>query len=143
MSAALKKGDLVRIGNNRKVYRVHVAPHLTPTPITPMPPSGCIGPPTSTCPRRRLATSVGAGIMSAMPNPTYQQALADARRVGAARADDAGQIALLCETAVQSVCGAVAPRLVYEGAMKRGLSGKDFGRLLGNDPQEIERLQWV
>ena len=81
--------------------------------------------------------------MSAMAHPSYEQALADARRVGAAKADDAGQIAQLCNTAVQTVCGAVAPRLVYEGAMKKGLSGKEFGRLMGSDPQQIERLQWV
>lgn len=73
----------------------------------------------------------------------YEDALAESRRVGAAHADDAGQIAGLCESAVQAVCGAVSPKLVYEGAMKKGLSAKEFGRLLGSDPRAIEALQWL
>ncbi|WP_301123989.1 hypothetical protein [Mycolicibacterium fortuitum] len=71
--------------------------------------------------------------------PTYEQALAAARRVGAAHADDAGQIAGLCDSTVQILCGAVAPRLVYDAAMKKGLS--EFSRLLADDCAAIEALQ--
>lgn len=78
-----------------------------------------------------------------MRYPTYDEALANARKVGAARSDDAGQIASLCNTVVQTACGAVAPRLVYEGAMKRGLTSQEFGRLMGSDPGAVAALQWV
>lgn len=75
--------------------------------------------------------------------PTYEQALAAARRVGAAHADDAGQIAGLCDSTVQILCGAVAPRLVYDGAIKKGLTAVEFSRLLADDCAAIEALQCI
>jgi hypothetical protein len=78
-----------------------------------------------------------------MSVPSYEEALAEARRVGAANVGDAGQIAGLCASVLQTVCGAVSPKLVYEGAMKKRLSGQEFGRLMGTDPRSIEELQWL
>ena len=73
----------------------------------------------------------------------YATALAEARRVGASPADNAGLIALLCATTVQRMVGAVAPPLVYAGAMNKGLTATEFARLMAEDPRAVEDLMWA
>lgn len=78
-----------------------------------------------------------------MSHPSYDEALASLRRIGAAHADDAGQIAGLCSSTLQIACGAVSPKLVFEGAMKKGLTAKQFAALMSTDPLAVAELQWL
>ncbi|GAS94897.1 hypothetical protein MMAG44476_21822 [Mycolicibacterium mageritense DSM 44476 = CIP 104973] len=78
-----------------------------------------------------------------MSHPTYDEALTSLRRIGAAHADTAGQIAGLCSSTLQITCGALSPKLVYEGAMKRGLTVKEFATMMSTDPHAVSELQWL
>jgi hypothetical protein len=77
-----------------------------------------------------------------MTATTYAAALAAAKRVGASRADDAGLMALFCESSIQLLCGAVSPQLVWEGAQLKGLTTKELMDL-AQDPRAIDDLQWT
>lgn len=74
---------------------------------------------------------------------TYEEALAEAKRVGVRRASDPAAMAAFCESNIQFLCGAVSPRLVWEGAMKRGMTLLDLGRLAGSDTSAVAELMWV
>lgn len=74
---------------------------------------------------------------------SYEKALAQARVVGAGKADNEGQIAQLCESVLPSMCGAVSPKLVFEGAIKKGMRATEFSRLMASDPLAIADLQWI
>jgi hypothetical protein len=78
-----------------------------------------------------------------MSHPTFDEALASARRVGAAHTDTAGQIAGLCSSVLQLTCGALSPKLVYSGAMKQGLSVAQFSQMMSTEPHAVEQLQWL
>lgn len=73
---------------------------------------------------------------------TYEEALAEARRVGVGVCSDAAAMAAFCAANVQLLCGAVSPRLVWEGAQRRGLSSLELGRLAGSDPKAVADLMW-
>lgn len=82
--------------------------------------------------------------MSNTIEPTaYNDALTEARRVGASQASDKGVMALFCENTIQILCGAVSPKLVWEGAQAAGLTAKDLARLAGTDAAAVDNLQWV
>lgn len=75
---------------------------------------------------------------------TYQQTLTQARKIGAARASDAGLIALFCASpALQQLCGAVSANLVFAGSQSKGLTFREFARLAHDDPAAIEALMWL
>lgn len=74
---------------------------------------------------------------------TYEEALAEARTTGLSRCSDAAAMAAFCADSVQLVLGAVSPRLMWEGAQKRGLSFKQFAALCVEDPGEAVNLQWL
>ncbi len=78
-----------------------------------------------------------------MVQPSFDEALALLRRVGAAHADTAGQLAGLCSSVLRLTCGALSPRLVYEGAMKRGLTASQLSDMMSSDPSAVEALQWL
>jgi len=73
---------------------------------------------------------------------TYEDALAKAETVGASHADDAGLMALFCENNLQIIVGAVAPKLVWEGAQRRGMTARELARLAGTDPIAVGELMW-
>jgi len=73
----------------------------------------------------------------------YEDALARARKVGAAQADEAGVIALLCDSVLQILVGAASPKLVYEGAMRCGLTGVELNALCLTDPAKVHDLMWL
>lgn len=78
-----------------------------------------------------------------MTERAYAEVLADARLVGASRADEEGLLALLCYSgALQRTCGAVSSKLVFEGARRAGLTARALTLLLATDPGEVEKLQW-
>lgn len=69
---------------------------------------------------------------------TYEQALEEARRVGAGRCEGLAFLALTCEAL--SRVHAVNPRLVFEGARKQGLDPKQARKL---DPVSLGDLMFV
>jgi hypothetical protein len=74
---------------------------------------------------------------------TYEQALTEAATKGTSQCSDAAAIAQLCDGTIQLLIGAVSPRLVWEGAQKKGLTYLEFGHLCGTDPRAVEALQWL
>jgi hypothetical protein len=74
----------------------------------------------------------------------YAQALIDGEKAGAANATDAQAMAMYCESVMQLVVGAFSPRLVWEGAQKKGMTGLELARLCANkDLRAIDDLQWI
>jgi hypothetical protein len=74
---------------------------------------------------------------------TYSRTLATARTTGTARQTDPQLMAMFCDTAIQILCGAVSPRLVWEGAQAQGLAARDLVRLAHDDPRAVEGLMWI
>lgn len=73
----------------------------------------------------------------------YQQTLKSARTTGAAAATDAQLMALFCAGPLQTLVGAVSPKLVWEGAQKKGLSTQDLATLCARDTMAVSELQWL
>ena len=73
----------------------------------------------------------------------FDEAVARGRGAGAAHASDSDAMAWFCESVVQSLLGAVSPRLVWEGAMKKQLTLAELSRLCSSDPVAACDLQWV
>ncbi|MGW1870920.1 hypothetical protein ACWCPS_35945 [Streptomyces mauvecolor] len=74
---------------------------------------------------------------------TWEQALAEATERGVARCSDPALMASLCDGPLQTLVGAVAPQLVWEGAQKSGLTSKDLARLCNTDPIAVGELMWL
>ena len=74
---------------------------------------------------------------------TYDQALADYQKVGAAHAGDVALMAGFCKHILQTVVGAVSPKLVFEGALASGLTSADLSRLAISDARAVAELQWL
>lgn len=71
-------------------------------------------------------------------NMTYEQALKEAERVGAANSEG---LALLAMTAwTLSKVHAINPKLVYDGAIKKNLTSRDLLRL---PPVELGDLMFI
>lgn len=73
----------------------------------------------------------------------YTAALKQGKAVGASQATDSQAMALFCESSIQILCGAVSPALVWEGAMKKGLTVTELGKLASTDPGAVADLMWV
>ncbi len=86
--------------------------------------------------------SVPAEPEPAIASDAYDKALAKAEEVGAKHADDAGLMAMLCDS-LPFIVGSVAPRLVWEGAQKSGMTARELCRLASKDPMAVEALQWL
>lgn len=76
------------------------------------------------------------------PN-AYEKALERAAAVGYKNADDAGLMAGLCDGVLQMLVGAVSPRLVWEGAQKKGLTSKELLNLCRTDALAVSELMWL
>lgn len=93
------------------------------------------------------ATPVATVHVPAAPEPeplatAWEQALAEAKQRGVGRCGDAAAMAAFCDANIQMLCGAVSPRLVWEGAQRKGLTFLELGRLAGRDPMAVEALMW-
>ena len=75
--------------------------------------------------------------------PTYRDALREARTAGAAHATDAAEMALFCAGPLQLLAGAVSPRLVWEGAQRRGLTTDQLAAMCLRDAGAVAELQWA
>ncbi|MET7713702.1 hypothetical protein [Streptomyces sp. NPDC005407] len=74
---------------------------------------------------------------------TYEQALQEAETKGTAHASDPAVMAQFCDANIQILIGAVSPKLVWEGAQKKGMTFLELGRLCGKDKMAVEALMWV
>ena len=72
---------------------------------------------------------------------SYDDALKHGAKVGASKAEGDTMLALLCRSL--AAVHAINPRLVYEGAKKRGLTYKDVSKLGANDPVALGDLMFV
>ncbi len=72
----------------------------------------------------------------------YQAALRRGRKVGASKAEDADLMAMFCESDIQLLVGAVSPQLVWEGAMKKGLTSSELAALASTNPGAVADLMW-
>lgn len=74
---------------------------------------------------------------------SYDQTLKTAKTVGTSHANDAQLMALFCDGALQTLCGAVSPALVWQGAQTKGLSTQELASLANSDAMEVAELMWV
>lgn len=75
---------------------------------------------------------------------TYARTLATARTLGAAKASDAGLIALFCASpSLHQLCGAVSPTMVFDGAYAKGLTYREFMHLVAKNPDAVADLMWT
>jgi hypothetical protein len=77
------------------------------------------------------------------PTGAYAAALKVARAKGAVHAPNDARMAGLCQDVVQILAGAVSPQLVWEGAMKKGLTAKQLLNLCHTDYMAVDDLQWI
>lgn len=78
-----------------------------------------------------------------MTSISYEDVLTEANRVGSSRASDAGLMAQLCANVLQTLVGAVSPKLVWEGAQKQGLTSQDLMRMARDEPRAVHNLMWI
>jgi hypothetical protein len=78
-----------------------------------------------------------------MRSTTYEDALREAHETGASQADDAGVMALFCESVLQTLVGAASPKLVFEGAQKTGLTAVELNALCLSDFAAVHDLMWA
>lgn len=71
----------------------------------------------------------------------YDQALKHGAKVGASKAEGDTMLALLCRTL--AAVHAINPRLVFEGAKKKGLTYKEVAKLGADDPVALGDLMFV
>jgi hypothetical protein len=76
---------------------------------------------------RYKSTSRGHRYTRQKPTLNYEQALQEARRVGAGKCGGLALLAQTCETLAR--VHAISPRLVFEGAMKQGLDAEQVRKL--------------
>lgn len=73
----------------------------------------------------------------------FDEALARCQEIGASRADDPDLMAAFCQYDLQILVGAVAPKLVWEGARKKGFTARDLAALAGSNPAAVGDLQFI
>jgi hypothetical protein len=78
-----------------------------------------------------------------MATTTYEAALKEAREIGVGFCSDAAAMAAFCDSTIQIMVGAASPKLVWEGAMKRGMTGVELHRLASKDPHAVHDLMWI
>lgn len=74
---------------------------------------------------------------------TWEQALAEAKTKGVGRCSDHAAMAAFCDANIQHIVGAVSGQLIWEGAMRKGMTLLELGRLAGRDPIACSELMWV
>jgi hypothetical protein len=74
---------------------------------------------------------------------TYEAALKRAKDQGVGRCDDAALMASFCKHNLQTLVGAVSPKLVWQGAQTKELTTKQLAAMANRGWQEIDDLQWI
>ena len=78
-----------------------------------------------------------------MARKTYEAALKEARTVGVGVCSDPAAMAAFCDSTIQLMVGAASPKLVWQGAMKRGMSNVELHCLASKDPNAVHDLMWI
>lgn len=73
----------------------------------------------------------------------YEQTLKNAQSVGASRANNEEMLALFCAGPLQTLCGAVSPKLVFQGAQTKNLTYSELANLAATDAMAVADLMWV
>lgn len=73
---------------------------------------------------------------------TYEEALAESRTAGASTASDPALMAMFCDGPLQTLVGAVSPKLVWEGAQRRKMTTQDLAKLCSKHPKAVADLMW-
>ncbi|MFA5707524.1 hypothetical protein [Mycolicibacterium sp.] len=73
----------------------------------------------------------------------FDSALARHDAVGSSKALDADLMAAFCRDVLQQVVGAASPKLVWEGARKKGLTTRELAELAIRDVLAVSDLQWL
>lgn len=73
----------------------------------------------------------------------YTAALARAKKAGTSKAADGDFMAQCCKNLIPVLVGAVSPKLVWEGAMLKGVTSSELMRMCHTDPSAVAELQWV
>jgi hypothetical protein len=73
----------------------------------------------------------------------FAATLKAAKAIGASKANDAQLMALYCDGPLQTIAGAVAPSLVWEGAQKSGLTTAELSKLSLENPMAVSDLMWI
>lgn len=74
---------------------------------------------------------------------TWEQALAEAEQRGLRRCSEPAKMAVFCDAAMHYTVGAVSPQMVWEGAMRQGMTLKELSRLAVDDPIACAELMWA
>lgn len=75
---------------------------------------------------------------------TWVQALAEARKKGVGRCSDHAAMAAFCDASIRLIVGpGVSGQMVWEGAMRKGLTFKELGRLASRGPLACSELMWA
>ena len=77
-----------------------------------------------------------------MAEATYEDALAAGRKTGARRCTDSENMAMLLDTSGQIILGAVSPKLIWDGALARGLMTLQLASLMTEHPDQARDLMW-
>ena len=73
----------------------------------------------------------------------YENTLKAAKAVGASRANNEEMLALFCAGPLQTLCGAVSPKLVFQGAQTKNLTYSELAALAATDSMAVADLMWV
>lgn len=73
----------------------------------------------------------------------FEEALARGRHEGAARCDDSALMALYCQDTLPLLVGAIAPKLVWEGAQRSGVTPLQLNELAATEPLKVADLMWI
>jgi hypothetical protein len=72
----------------------------------------------------------------------YGDALKSGRGVGVVHQTDEQFLAGVCEHLVPLLCGAISPKLVFDGARARGMTADELMRMCHASPLDVSDLQW-
>lgn len=73
----------------------------------------------------------------------YEDVLKKGLEVGASHASDSELMAMFCDSTIQLLCGAVSPKLVWEGAQNKGMTSLELAEMANNDPSGVAELMWI
>ncbi len=74
---------------------------------------------------------------------TFEEALSEAKRMGTSKCSDAALMASICKHVLPVTVGAIAPKLVWEGAQRKGLKTRELVALAHRDAMAVDDLQWI
>lgn len=74
---------------------------------------------------------------------TWEQALTEAKEKGVGRCSEHAAMAAFCDANITHIVGAVSGQLIWEGAMRKGMTFLELGRLASRDPLACSELMWV